>query len=937
MLGRSVTPALLQPYLKDCGYPLHSRLIPEYRFDSHTVPLAGFYGRPFDTRSACLSVVETAGEGKAAAARCMGLGAPTAFVCRGSVLEWWGLSADGPRDVRSVPAADLDGFFKAHAAELAPESIYSAKLRRPLGKPDQMWFFDVSLMPATERRAGEALHRLVERVIQDLADRLGGQLRSKRNFVDLYKTVFWLLAAKLLHDKGVDNFKRISLTDVHEVFRRVGRYYADVDELPPGGRAWLPAIERAAVTVASFGFLGNTSTESLAYLYETALIDAKPKGKLAQAQRLDCSIRKDLGIHSTPSVLIDHMMAQLWPLIEQHEPENRRVFEPACGPARFLVSAMRWLRDFSGIGEGSEQHQYLRDHLHGIEIDPFARELAKLSLTVADVPYGNKWRVDKGEGDMFAPGVLAKAASECTVLLANPPYETFSSTQRDAYKRAGAPVTALTKAVEMLKRSLPALPQGAVFGVVVPQGVLHDRESKPVREFLDRECELTEIALFADKLFKVGEHEVAVLMGRRRSNPPASGTLMYRRVRERGMTAFKERLEFSTERIVPRARFTNPANKGLFLPDLPEVWDYLSTQPRVGTQVHVQKGREYWTEERLLELGLLSRKKKAGWIPTVLRARDDYTIWGFPTRVWLEPSSATSRPRGGGAKPGVAQVILNYARAAREPWRLKAVVDEQGHGVSSRFLVFRPKPGGPTLRVLWAILNSPVANSYAYSFSGKRETLVDEWRDFPLPTITAERRGAIAGAAEKYLALVRDAEAAFMQPKDEDAIRRALIALDAEVLRLYNLPPELERQLLDQFVNVERKGVGCRFSGYDPGISSKSTSLHQLISDQGGDAGEVGRVREHVLAGVVYEFRNRDGVVHVQSPEGMETRLIDARLLRNAGIVYEGQPFELVVRERTWGTTQLWETVLRPMIDAAQFKPSPQRPRADFDKFKRLG
>ena len=228
----------------------------------------------------------------------------------------------------------------------------------------------------------------------------------------------------------------------------------------------------------------------------------------------------------------------------------------------------------------------------------------------------------------------------------------------------------------------------------------------------------------------------------------------------------------------------------------------------------------------------MSSKRRAGWQPAVLRADDDYEIWSLPQIVWVDPSPAAFRPRGGGAQPGTPQIILNYARVAREPWRLKAVIDNQGLAISSRFVAFRPKPGGPTLKSLWAVLNSPVANAYAYCFSGKRETLVKEWRAFPLPAISPAGESAIAAAADHYLALVKAAEDSFMQNSDRNAIRSALRAVDAEVLRLYDLPPRLERQLLDLFAGVERKGVGCEFGGYYPEGLDAFVPLHELLSEE---------------------------------------------------------------------------------------------------------
>lgn len=828
MNARAVTAASLRQCLERCGYT-QSRLACDYRFDGHTAPLVGFFGKPWDARSACVAAIDSNGDSRAAAATCRTLGAPTVLVCRGDGLDCWRMAGDGPAESKPVATKEIEGFFRVHRDDLSPETIYAVKTRRATVAQRQLWFVDAGLMPAVERNAGEALHRLVEGAIQDLTTALGGKLRSRKAFEDLYKTVFWLLAAKLLHEKRVDKFKRIDLTDVDEVFRRVGRHYADIDDLPPGGEAWRPAIDHAAANIASWGHLGNISAEALGYLYERALIDKKPKGTRAKKLAKGRDIRKELGIHSTPPVLVDHMLAQVWPLIEQIAPADRHVFEPGCGHAAFLVAALRWLREYAGIPEGIERHRYLRDHLHGVEVEPFAGELGKLSLTLADVPYGNSWRTDAD--DMFLPNVLKSAAEQCTVLLANPPYEAFTRADKTRYRKAGEPVTAITKAVEMLKRTLPHLAPGGVFGVVVPQGVLHDQESRPVREFLLRECEFSEVAVFADNLFEQSDHEVAVLMGRRRK-PAASHELMYRRVRERGMIAFKGRLAFSSERELPQARFVTAPSATLFLPDLPEVWDYLGDSLRLGVFVDVQQGFQFLNESELKGRSVVSESQRVGWVKAILRADQDYSIWALPKTKWIDASKRNFRRPGAATVLGTSQVVLNYAPVAREPWRLKAVVDEQGVAVSSRFLVFRPKATRVDLRVLWAFLNSPVANAYAYCFSGKRETLVKEWRAFPLPAVAPERLQAILSAADQYLTAAKAAEDAFMQPRNEEAVQRPLLALDAEVLRAYDLPPRLERQLLDLFQGVERKGVGCKFRGYYPSGLDAYVPLHELISEE---------------------------------------------------------------------------------------------------------
>ncbi|MCH8880887.1 MAG: N-6 DNA methylase [Planctomycetes bacterium] len=751
------------------------------------------------------------------------------------------MGAEGAAEERRVAAKNIDRFFEDHCEDLRPESIYNAKTLHRASPQHQLWFVDAGLMPAVERHAGETLHRLVEQSIRDLTSAIGSQLRSRKGFTDLYKTVFWLLAAKLLHEKGVEKFKKINLKNVDEVFDRVGRHYAAIDTLPPGGKQWRPAIDAAAEKIATWGYLGNISTEALGYLYERALIDKKPKGRGAKNVPKGRDIRKELGIHSTPPVLVDHMLAQLWPMIEEIKPEDRSVFEPACGHGAFLVASLRWLREHSGLDEGIKRHRYLCERLYGIERDAFARELGKLSLTLADVPHGNSWHID--EEDMFLPNVLRDATKQCTILLANPPYEPFSKSDRNRYRKAGEPVMAITKAVEMLKRTLPHLPPGGVFGVVMPQGVLYDKESIEMRKLLLTEFELSEISLFADNLFEESDHEVVVLMGRRRKPTPSS-KLMYRRVRERGMEAFKDKLAFSSERAVPQASFAAVAPASILLPDLPEVWGYLENTPKLLACAKIQQGFQFLNKSKLRGRTVTSRSRRAGWAKAVLRADTDYGIWALPQTCWIDASKKNFRRPGAATKLGAPQVVLNYAPVAREPWRLKAVVDEKGHAVSSRFLVFRPKLGVLPLDVLWAILNSPVANAYAFCFSGKRETLVKEWRAFPLPPIPPAQARGIAGAATEYLAAVHKAQDAFMKPSDEEAVQRALLAMDAEVLRLYDLPPRLERQLLDLFEGVERKGVGCKFRGYYPPDLDAYVPLHELISEDYARS-TLGAFREH--------------------------------------------------------------------------------------------
>ena len=342
-----------------------------------------------------------------------------------------------------------------------------------------------------------------------------------------------MLAAKLLKEKRVKGFKSLDLNDIRDVFSVVGEHYRDARDYPPGDRTWKPAISpRGDRAIAGWGSLGNITAESLAYLYETALIDGaeEKRGRKADDARPTCARRWAFTARPrSSSITCSRRCGRSWtrtssPTSASSSPRAgtphsllRRCATSATSPA--WRTARRVTATCANASAGSSSIRSLS-------------EIAKLSLTLADVPHGNTWQIDAG--DMFKPGVLRDAAKWATIVLSNPPYEDFKKTSANRYSETDEPVTAQTKAVEMLKRVVPNLAPGAVFGFVLPQGTLYDREAKQLRKELLASCEIAEISLFEDKLFNVADHETCILIGRRKSGEPRVSTVMYRRVRNRG-------------------------------------------------------------------------------------------------------------------------------------------------------------------------------------------------------------------------------------------------------------------------------------------------------------------------------------------------------------------------------------------------------------------
>lgn len=752
------------------------------------------------------------------------LGAPIVLACYRDTLQWWRQSAGRPQLVESIPSANIDSFFKQHEDEFAPDAVYRAKTWGRFDRQYQLTFVDIGLMPVVERETGEALGRLIERKVSSLTTAMQWKNVSAKQGQWLLQSVFWLVAAKILADKRVATFADLDLTNVEAAFTRVAAHYGADSPVRITNKRQREALHACAADIARFSDLSHLSTESLAYVYENTLISRKT--------------RRDLGTHSTPPCLIDYVVGKLADWIGGIPANRRHVFEPACGHAGFLVSALRLLSELRMEASAHEtprrRHEYLQRRLHGCEIDAFALEIARLSLTLADIPNPDGW--DLQPGDMFAGDILEEHSRAAMILLANPPFEDFTPKEKGEYGKRGVSPQLQNKTAEMLIRTLPHLPTGAVFGVVVPQGLLHSANAAPLRQVITGGFEISEICLFADKMFQKSDVESAVLLGKKvAKRPHKKHTLSYRRVREADIGEFKQTYAVSSRCRVEQQRFAAGDGYDMRVPELEEIWAWCENYPRFADVAQIGKGLEYVGKDKLPPGAVtFSSQRFKGAVPgfVMFKQHIQLQLHGLPNRVWMSLDQDVIRRPGTGATTAVPQVLWNYAPVNRGPWRLKGLLDESGHAVTSRFLTVRPLNSAIPLDFYWALCNSPVANAFAYTHSMKRASLTGRMRQMPIPHFAEAGIDPVAQAARAYLrAVTGDPHSLLVQQRDPDYLRRLLLQVDAEVLRLYDLPPRLERELLDLFAGSPRPGVPFEFDRYYPPDFEPCFPLHEYLSD----------------------------------------------------------------------------------------------------------
>lgn len=98
----------------------------------------------------------------------------------------------------------------------------------------------------------------------------------------------------------------------------------------------------------------------------------------------------------------------------------------------------------------------------------------------------------------------------------------------------------------------------------------------------------------------------------------------------------------------------------------------------------------------------------------------------------------------------------------------------------------------------------------------------------PVPRLRPGDLERLTAATRAYLDAAKQDEGSIAQ----DALKALLLQVDAEVLRLYNLSPRLERRLLNLFSGYRRLGVAFEMEEYFPAHFTPWIPLHEYLSPE---------------------------------------------------------------------------------------------------------
>ncbi|MCW3101157.1 MAG: hypothetical protein JWL77_6775, partial [Chthonomonadaceae bacterium] len=517
-------------------------------------------------------------------------------------------------------------------------------------------------------------------------------------------------------------------------------------------------------------------------------------------------------IHATPPEVAEYLIRQL--PIDKLDYEDRRIFEPFTGHAPFLTSALRRLRELLPKDiSPQERHSYFVRMLSGMENEPFAREIARYALILADYPNPDGWRIR--DANAFTSPEFDRLLQDANIVLCNPPYGDLTSSERSDIGQNAA----YTKEVEALRRVLAYAP--AMIGFVLPRSFLDNIGFRALRQRIATLYKNVSVTVFPDKTFNKASQEVACVTAHNITLPTAPYS--YATVFSADYNTFQW-----TGEPTWKDSYTDLVSRDgdviLTRTPLQSVWEVLRNYPTLASIAEVHVGVHYKTG---LLAECVSDSLQPEFTPGVSMVHNYLEPYLLRDYLYLSKSPEAMRDKAYLLPWSRPKVIVNRVRLSRGQWNVIGAMDEQGLWASQQFHGMWPKKNVP-IELLAALVSGPVANAYLFSYRTGRDNQIRLIDQITIPSFTEEQTQLIVSLVQDYYSqrgqwLVTEHLAAHFEAK----CRKLIYQIDAVILEAYALPHELERELLKRFEGVPRRPLPFEFLGYGDDYERAKVELQQ--------------------------------------------------------------------------------------------------------------
>lgn len=217
--------------------------------------------------------------------------------------------------------------------------------------------------------------------------------------------------------------------------------------------------------------------------YDISHSDTDVKGRAFQ-KVINPVIRAGMGQYFTPDPVVRFMVNMSRPQISD------LILDPFCGSAHFLTACLQFVRSQNRSGAEKILHEFAFSKLHGIEKSDRMVRVAMTDMRLQGDGHSNIRCTDALLEFSNYPDLKP---SSFDLILTNPPFGSLLGL--DAVSQIGESYLSKgrnTCPLEVLgiERSIKFLRPGGRIGIVLPDGILANRSSKYVRDWLQEEAKI---------------------------------------------------------------------------------------------------------------------------------------------------------------------------------------------------------------------------------------------------------------------------------------------------------------------------------------------------------------------------------------------------------------------------------------------------------------
>ncbi|MHC5597014.1 MAG: HsdM family class I SAM-dependent methyltransferase [Nostoc sp.] len=217
--------------------------------------------------------------------------------------------------------------------------------------------------------------------------------------------------------------------------------------------------------------------------YDIGHSDTDVKGRAFQ-KVINPVIRAGMGQYFTPDQVVRFMVNIARPQLSE------LILDPFCGSAHFLTACLQFVRSQNQFGAEKLLHEFAFGKLHGIEKSDRMVRIAMTDMRLQGDGHSNIRCTDALLEFSNYPDLQS---SSFDLILTNPPFGSLLGSDAIsqigesslAKKRKSCPLEVLG-----IERSIKFLRPGGRIGIILPDGIIANRSSKYVRDWLQEETKI---------------------------------------------------------------------------------------------------------------------------------------------------------------------------------------------------------------------------------------------------------------------------------------------------------------------------------------------------------------------------------------------------------------------------------------------------------------